>query len=120
MKDIQSISVIDILHHNNLVTRESAIALLSKVSDNSCSSINLDFSGIYFISRSFADQFHKIKMELKTNESKEIIVTNAGNEVIQMLSAVSRTQSSKDRFSQESLQIHFENRKEFKAFLLAL
>lgn len=74
-------------------TREASHALLSLVSENACDNIELDFTGVKYISRSFADQFHSDKIELATKKPLIIIVTNAGEEVISMLQAVARTQS---------------------------
>lgn len=74
-------------------TRDASNQLLKLVADNPCQKVDLDFSEVEYISRSFADQFHADKIKLATEQQKTIIVTNANEEVINMLQAVARTQN---------------------------
>jgi hypothetical protein len=55
-------------------------------------SVEFDFSNVEFISRSFADQFHKEKTKLAN--SKSISILNASEEVLRMLSTVANTQNA--------------------------
>ena len=86
------ISVADVLG-KTLHTREAAVQLLQKVAEHPCSTIELDFLGVDYMSRSFADQFHSDKLELAAVSEKTIVVVNANEEVVRMLQAVARTQN---------------------------
>lgn len=74
-------------------TREAAKFLLADVKNDLCEKVELDFSDVDYISRSFADQFHADKIQLALDQQKQIIVTNATEEVINMLQAVAKTQN---------------------------
>lgn len=78
-------------------TREAVIQLLDLLKKSPDSKIELDFSEVSYISRSFADQFYADKMKLMSEEKKDIIVTNANEEVINMLHAVAQTQNKSFR-----------------------
>jgi hypothetical protein len=66
---------------------------LELVEKDPCQKIDLDFSNVEYISRSFADQFHADKIKLAIEQQKSIIVTNANEEVINMLQIVAKTQN---------------------------
>ena len=63
------------------------------VANSPCKNIELDFLDVDYISRSFADQFHADKIKISIELQKSIIVTNANDEVINMLQSVARTQN---------------------------
>ena len=81
MNCLHPILVSEYFNQNNLVTREYATLLIEKVMNAPCDVIELDFSNITFISRSFADQFHKEKVSLWESGKKEIHVINAERDV---------------------------------------
>ena len=114
------ILVSDYFNHHNLVTREYAILLIEKVTNTPCDVIELDFSGISFISRSFADQFHKEKMHLWEIGKKEIIVINAEPDVCEMLKTVSKTQDSKNRVFEPYPHLQFQSRRFLKEYLFSV
>jgi len=79
-----------------LDSREAATRLvnfLRGIKENN--KIELDFTGVVFMSRSFADQFHK---DLHANEEKlDLNFKNASFDVIAMLRAVSNTQKHRKK-----------------------
>ena len=76
-------------------TREASNILMQLIEKDPCDFIELDFSNVEYISRSFADQFYFDKMNCAVKLKKNIIVSNANETVIHMLNAVSRTQNKK-------------------------
>ena len=80
---------------NSVHTRESSKILMNLIEQNQCDSIELDFSQVDYISRSFADQFYADKMNYTVKLKKNIIVSNANETVIHMLKAVAKTQNKK-------------------------
>lgn len=76
-------------------TRESSKILMSLIEQNQCDSIELDFSRVEYISRSFADQFYGDKMNCTVKLKKNIIVSNVNETVMHMLNAVAKTQNKK-------------------------
>jgi hypothetical protein len=79
-----------------LDTRESATLLAQFMKQESLSTkIELDFNGILFMSRSFADQFHK---EIYANENHiDLCIKNADVQITDILNAVSRTQENRKK-----------------------
>lgn len=77
-----------------LDTRESATKLVNIIKDEGIEQpIELDFTNIIFMSRSFADQFHK---ELyKSEKAFDITIKNADIHILDMLKAVSSTQTKR-------------------------
>lgn len=98
-------TVINIIQlFNNIITsRDEAIKLFNSINkfQHPVTEIVLDFAGIDFISRSFADQFYKEKMDWKVKTNIPLSITNATVQIIEILEAVSRTQSKKDRTVKE-------------------
>jgi hypothetical protein len=84
---------------NLLNTREAADSFMDFVNTSSNSDIvELDFEQVEFMSRSFADQFHKIRTRLLAQSRFSAIdIVNASPVVIEMLQTVSRTQNKTDR-----------------------
>lgn len=80
-----------------LNTREAAQQLSITIKSSQCNSIELDFSNVEFMSRSFADQFYKEQLQLKNELNIIIHIMNANEEIIKMLNVVSNTQNKKDR-----------------------
>lgn len=80
-----------------LNTREAVTTLMEILNKNQGAEIELDFSEVEFMSRSFADQFHKEKISFQEKSSSVIHITNANEEIIRILQAVSHTQNKKER-----------------------
>jgi|SRR6218665_210883 len=82
---------------NLLNTREAAIKLMKIIWDNPCNNVELDFSRVEFMSRSFADQFVKEQLQLQKGPGVFIQVINANEEIIKILGIVTKTQNKTDR-----------------------
>ncbi|MGN6603018.1 MAG: hypothetical protein ACTHK8_11240 [Ginsengibacter sp.] len=76
-------------------TREASSILMKLIEKESCNYIELDFSNVDYISRSFADQFYIDKVNYAQQLKKNLVVSNANDEVMHMLHAVARTQHKK-------------------------
>lgn len=85
------------LFGKTLDSRDEATKLFERLRDycTQCGNIELDFSEVDFMSRSFADQFHKEKLEWAKNNDLVILIKDAPDQVIEILQAVSKTQKSK-------------------------
>ena len=96
MKALLNINVEEQLG-KSLISRSSSSELITYIKDNLCQNIELDFSEVEFMSRSFADQFHKEKVMLMSKHNVMVEVLNANEEVINMLKTVARTQNKPNR-----------------------
>jgi hypothetical protein len=103
-----------------LNTREAATMLLDTLCDTKCSVIELDFSDVEFMSRSFADQFHKEKIELQNTLNVSIDIVNANEEIINILQTVSRTQVKSNREFEEVQIFKFSNTQLISDYLLSI
>jgi len=112
-----TISVLSLLGAT-IHTREAAMSLFQVVESDICDQVDLDFTGVEFISRSFADQFHADKISLSENTGKSIVVTNANVSVINMLQAVSRTQNKPVRHFANIPVYKYSDRNNLERFLL--
>lgn len=81
-------------------TREVALQIKKQIEESTCKHIELDFQDVEFISRSFADQMHKEKIEL-ADKGILVVLVNASSSVMDMFRAVSNTQNAVDRQRQE-------------------
>lgn len=82
-----------------------------------CDLVDLDFSTVEYISRSFADQFHFKKINLTETMQKKIIATNASEKVINMLQAIAKTQNMNRSF--KSIPVYkYSDGNSFERFLL--
>ena len=99
------------------MTREVASKFMDKVRETGCYEVEVDFSGIDFISRSFADQFHKEKIELWESGKKNVIVTNAHDDVFSMFQAICKTQKEVNRNYESYPVIHFQTRRSLENYL---
>jgi len=96
MKTTLYIKVIDKLSEL-LNSREAATMLLDIVRENRSHKTEFDFNDIEFMSRSFADQFHKEVDAIQKNNVSVIEISNANEEIINMLKTVARTQNKTKR-----------------------
>lgn len=101
-------------------TRQSASILLKAVSSEHCDHIDLDFSEVEYISRSFADEFHSEKISLVRSSNKKIIVRNANDKVIKMLQSVARTQNKDKRDFEEMPVYNYTDWNILNSFLLSI
>jgi anti-anti-sigma regulatory factor len=105
---------------STLNTREAATELVNLVSDFNSTEIELDFSGVEFISRSFADQFHKDLEQLRSKKKNDIQILNASEPVIRMMQAVANTQHKTEREYVSLPALRFTDRKLLRDYLLSL
>ena len=120
MNCLTSIPVYQLLESTSIHTRDAANIILCAAETHPCDEVVLDFSNISFISRSFADQFHKDKLEVITRTGKVIIVENASEEVIKMLQAVARTQVKTNRPVSQVPVYKYTDLISFEKFLVAI
>ena len=80
---------------SSIHTREASTILMNLIEKESCGYIEVDFSQVDYISRSFADQFYFDKTRYTVEFKKNVIISNANESVIHMLSAVAKTQNKK-------------------------
>jgi hypothetical protein len=85
------------LFGKTLDSRDEAIRLFAHLKEycTICENLELDFSEVDFMSRSFADQFHKEKLEWIKNNNLVIKIKNVSTQIMEILQAVSKTQKSK-------------------------
>ena len=76
-------------------TREASSILMKLIEKEPCNYIELDFSNVAYISRSFADQFYIDKLNCSLQLEKNLVISNANDQVMHMLQAVERTQHKK-------------------------
>lgn len=108
---------------NTLDSRDEAVKLFGMMEEMHPSStdVALDFSGVEFMSRSFADQFHKEKLSwAKGNSQSAIVIENANTQIIEILKAVAQTQRG-DRSSMLELNaLSFSRPDQLEEYLLAI
>jgi hypothetical protein len=112
--------IASIFKTNKLLTRESATDLFKLIALKQASKIYVDFENINFISRSFADQFHKEKLSLLEATGKQVHLTNHNNDVFAMFNVVSKTQTQHRNIPLSNVVIYeFEQRKIIKEFFFS-
>lgn len=102
-----------------LDSREAATRLTDTVRAYSGDKqVELDFSGIEFMSRSFADQFHK-ELCLNEQDAFEIVIKNANGSIIQMLNAVSKTQTKRRAVKKTHQVVSYNDLKQMESFVMS-
>lgn len=102
-----------------LDSREAATRLADMVREYSGDrQVELDFSGIEFMSRSFADQFHK-ELYLHDDDSFEIVIKNADAAIINMLNAVSKTQTKRKVVKKTHQVASYNDLKQMESFVMS-
>jgi len=102
-----------------LDSREAATRLADIVREYSGDKqIELDFSGIEFMSRSFADQFHK-ELYLRDEDAFEIVIKNADAAIIRMLDAVSKTQTKRKAVKKTHQVASYNSLKQMESFVMS-
>jgi len=103
-----------------LHTREASRHLFGFVAASPCDNIELDFLDVDYISRSFADEFHADKLKLATDHQKSIIVTNANDEIMNMLQSVARTQNKQYKPNTTKTVYRYSNWGPLESYLLSI
>lgn len=85
---------------NTLNTRDEASKLTGHIQSRhlAIDDLVLDFRGVDFMSRSFADQFYKEQQSYIQRENTRIQIIDADPQIIDMLQAVSKTQRKERSF----------------------
>lgn len=104
---------------SSIHTREASFVLMQLVESNPCDHVELDFSSVEYISRSFADQFHFDKINCAANLQKVIIVSNAPDAVINMLQAVEKTQNTAIKKTDKVPVYKYSSQGQLENFLLS-
>jgi hypothetical protein len=113
------IKIADSFHQHSLVTREAAIILFARISESNHSRILIDFDGVSFVSRSFADQFIKERLAALSHHNV-VEMENVDSNVLKMLGAAATTQNNRVRLEESAATTPFISRKELKGFLLSI
>jgi anti-anti-sigma regulatory factor len=104
----------------NLHSRDAAQILFENLDTlQTANKIVLDFSDVIYMSRSFADQFHK-EMQKSIALGVVVEVLNCNDHVTEILKAVAKTQNSTNRQRPVLPYIEFANEKDFENYLLAI
>lgn len=98
-------------------TREASGMLVDRILESSSEMIEIDFSGVRFISRSFADEFYSDKLTMERDKGKIIVISGASEMVMKMIKAVSRTQDKKERNIPDTPIYEFDRKEDILNFL---
>lgn len=71
--------------------RDSAAVLFAEVAEGAAEVV-LNFDGVSFISRGFADELHQLRQQFQHEHHIPVRIENAAPEVMEMLEVVVRTQ----------------------------
>lgn len=114
-----TISVFDLIGAS-VHTRESSKILMNLIEKDPCDFIEVDFSQVHYISRSFADQFYFDKMKCAIELKKNVIVSNANESVVHMLNAVAKTQNKKPNTFLNIPIYKYSSQNQLENFLLSI
>jgi hypothetical protein len=104
-----------------LNTREAASKLFGTLDFTPYQVVEFDFSSVEFMSRSFADQFIKEKVQLmKVNSHLFIRLSNMEANILAMLQAVERTQRNTNRSFSELPVYSFSDSESLSDYLLSI
>lgn len=99
--------------------RDSADRLFTGIAATA-DEVVLDFYGVEFISRGFADQLHKAKLRFQVEHRSRVILEHANEEVLAMLAAVSRTQEGRSTRQQYIPVVRIGSMKELERMLMGI
>ncbi|HLC83082.1 MAG TPA: hypothetical protein VJI69_04565 [Bacteroidia bacterium] len=119
MNSVQKISVSE-KAKNFLISREAAVSLFASLSPIANQQIEFDFEHVEFMSRSYADQFHKEKISFEQKHNVKIRIVNANEEIIYMLRVVALTQSADDRKFEQIPVFKFSQTQMLSDYLLSI
>lgn len=91
MKFEKLIRIKDFIQTPRLTTRDVANVIFDKIDSTHPVTIEMDFDSITFISRSFADEFHKNKLAFVKERDIEVIVVNCPENVLATFKEVAAT-----------------------------
>lgn len=114
-----SISIFE-LFGTSVHTRESSKTLMNLIEKDPYNYIEVDFSQVDYISRSFADQFYFDKTKCAIEFKKNVIVSNANESVVHMLSAVAKTQNKKPNAISSIPVYKYSTQSQLENFLLSI
>lgn len=104
----------------HLHSRDAAQMLFEEINRMAASEKTiLDFADVFYMSRSFADQFHKEMQECAT-KGLIVEITNASSHIAAILQAVAQTQNATNRQRPILPYIKFDNEQDFENYLLAI
>lgn len=91
-----------------LHTRDQADQLFSALQNQwpCCSTFILDLADVSYMSRSFADQFHKLKMAWASKDGIQFEIHNASQQVLDILRAVATTQRVHMRKADDTIPVY--------------
>lgn len=119
MKNTLHINVYD-RFGETLNTRVSATNLLELVRIFRGDIVNLDFHNVVFMSRSFADQFHKERVKLQIDNDILFEISNASDDIRKMLTIVASTQEKKERHYRVLPIFNFTKEESLEEYLLTI
>jgi hypothetical protein len=105
-----------------LHSRDKANALFEKLSSEyqDVAQIHLNFKDVQYMSRSFADGFHKAERKWISERQPQIFIEHVSLQVFEMLDAVSKTQKFQPQTFQEIESHTIESPEELEEFLAGL
>jgi hypothetical protein len=106
------------LFGSSIHTREVSSVLTRRVQNDPCDHIELDFSSVDYISRSFADQFLFDQIKLTNELQKTIIVANASEAVTKMLQIVAKSPNNNNRETEKVPVYKYSSQHQLENFLL--
>jgi len=105
---------------NFLISREAVELLFNQLNSLSDVEIDLDFSNVDFVSRSYADHFYKAKIDFELKNNVKIQILNANERVITMFHVVSLTQSSINRQFEKPKRFKFSKMEILNDYMLSI
>jgi hypothetical protein len=106
------------LFGSSIHTREASSILMHRVQNDPCDHIELDFSSVDYISRSFADQFHFDQIKLTNELQKTIIIANASDAVTNMLQVIAKSENNINRKTEKVPVYKYSSQHQLENFLL--
>lgn len=115
MKPIATIHVRNLIGHSPNF-RDSASVLFEGLQPG-VSELVLDFTGVDFISRGFADQLHKERLRVQEVMQVQVVLEHVNEEVRRMMAAVALTQDGADHPALNIPVIRVADAREFERML---
>ena len=97
----------------DLKSRMRAQDLKTLIENSGADTVEIDFQGVKFATRSFIDEFYNLFMKNPTANTFRVELTNVPADIKAMLDAVSRTQVRIKVIPSESQQVSFKDVKDF-------
>jgi hypothetical protein len=96
--------------------RHGAVTLFSSVLPG-VAEVVLDFAGVDFISRGFADELHKERLRVQDEFKLQVVLENVSEDVRLMMAAVARTQEGSALAQVDIPVIRLNDLREFERML---